>query len=329
MRLEPLEARSSQRVRLNIGGRRFETTVGTLTGSGAERTYFTSVLQHAHSMDEEIFIDRDGDSFAPLLSYLRTGQLIVPSDVSDAAVRLEADFYCIALPSSQPERCVGIRLDGMYLSFGAARTCKSASLAEGLAEEDSASKEGDVRAYLLFGEAASGSAGSATLGRREADGQWSALRCRYVYHPGGLLQVQRADVGEAEGSSEDDLELLEENPIELSAVVINGTRAERDPNPRASRAAPERGGGRCPGPWARCTPCRALGVSVAPPRPRAGSSRCSSAGGSGGSRIRFTLSSRSHPAPARRSPLRRRSRRPAAPGRGAWCSRSSRRAWSA
>ena len=58
----------------------------------------------------------------------------------------------------------------------------------------SAVASGDVRAYLLFTDN-----GSALLGRREADGQWSQLRCRYSCLAGGLLLVQR-EAGSGYGS---------------------------------------------------------------------------------------------------------------------------------
>ena len=74
-----------------------------------------------------------------------------------------------------------------------------------------------MRAYLLFTDN-----GSALLGRREADGQWSQLRCRYSCLAGGLLLVQReagsgygsdhGGAGEGDGQS---------NPLELSAVVLD------------------------------------------------------------------------------------------------------------
>lgn len=147
----------SRRVLLNIGGSRYETTAGTLSGKG-EGSFFSSLLKH-HPQNEELFVDRDGHLFAPLLSFLRTGELHVPPPLSEEALRREADFYCIPLPPRAPPPPSPLRCDGLYLSFYAS--------------------EGDVRAYLLFSERE----GSAVLGRREADGQWSALRCRRSTSP--------------------------------------------------------------------------------------------------------------------------------------------------
>ncbi|KAL1512204.1 hypothetical protein AB1Y20_005468 [Prymnesium parvum] len=224
----------SCRVRLNVGGSRFETTVGTLTGHGKLKTFFSSLLRH-NGLEGELFIDRDGESFGPLLSFLRTGELHVPPRLSEAALRLEADYYCISLPPARPARRSSVRSDGLYVSF-------SVRAQSGLSEEARSSQglaDADARAYLIFTTAEMGTVGSATLGRREADGQWSALQCRYICYPGGLLQVHRVGGGStsellrseeeardgAGGESNGSGGIAgggESAGIELSAVVLNG-----------------------------------------------------------------------------------------------------------
>lgn len=61
-------------VRLNVGGRLFQTTRATLSGSA----FFTSLLDHALEGDQDqdgtIFVDRDGDLFAEILNSLRTSK---------------------------------------------------------------------------------------------------------------------------------------------------------------------------------------------------------------------------------------------------------------
>ena len=215
-------APASRRVRLNVGGKRFETTVGTLTsGGGKSINFFSSIIRHEPPAEgDELFVDRDGDAFGPLLSYLRTGELHIPPGVSEAAVRCEAEFYCITLPSEPAVRSGAVRFDGLYLSFGAAPRMNAVEDEDAFVERGSvgsAVASGDVRAYLLFTDN-----GSALLGRREADGQWSQLRCRYSCLAGGLLLVQReagsgygsdhGGAGEGDGQS---------NPLELSAVVLD------------------------------------------------------------------------------------------------------------
>jgi len=182
-------------VTLNVGGRRFQTTADTLTNTSGPAHYFTSLLRHASDEEiaSEIFIDRDGDAFAPLLNYLRTGTLSIPPSTTEDAVRREADFYCIVLPQPAGTQVGGVRCDGIYLSFGGLASQRDG----GGGDEDSAGS-GEARAYLIFHRD-----GGASLGRREADGQWSALRCRFRCLAGGLLLVHRWEPCE-EGSSQDE-----------------------------------------------------------------------------------------------------------------------------
>ena len=64
------------------------------------------------------FIDRDGIPFAPILRYLRTGNLVIPSHIDSASVYEEAEFYCIPLPPPHFVTLVPIRsprVDGVYM----------------------------------------------------------------------------------------------------------------------------------------------------------------------------------------------------------------------
>ena len=82
---------ASTRVCLNIGGRKFETTQETLTGDGKITTFFSSLMKHGQSTaSQEFFIDRDGDAFAPLLSFLRTTVFRVSFALSLSATVSEA-----------------------------------------------------------------------------------------------------------------------------------------------------------------------------------------------------------------------------------------------
>eukprot|EP00325_Prymnesiales_sp_UTEX-LB-985_P035174 CAMPEP_0174719342 /NCGR_PEP_ID=MMETSP1094-20130205/30922_1 /TAXON_ID=156173 /ORGANISM="Chrysochromulina brevifilum, Strain UTEX LB 985" /LENGTH=432 /DNA_ID=CAMNT_0015919625 /DNA_START=138 /DNA_END=1436 /DNA_ORIENTATION=- len=241
----------SQRVLLNVGGRHFETTAATLSvGASSPGHYFSSLLRHTpeSQLSASIFIDRDGDAFGPLLNFLRTGTLNIPPTTCEAAVRSEADFYCITLPYTHDEAAGGgtdqaPRCDGMYLSFAPTVTPR-----EGAADDDGSGSGSEVRAYLMFEEG-----GRASLGRREADGQWSALRCRYRCLSGGLLLVHHdvstsgevsppnggavpphatqggslapelapaAAVGEGDARDEEDEDGL--GQLELSAVILGG-----------------------------------------------------------------------------------------------------------
>ena len=213
--------------KLNVGGRRFETTAATLAPIGSPPTFFSSLLAHGDADADEYFIDRDGDTFAPgvaathlatvkrpchahpsplpraVLNYLRSGRLHVPPTLSEAAVRDEATFYCVPLPPAAPP--CRVRHDGLYISFGVAPAAVAASAAEG---RPPPAEEEHVRAYLALH-----ADGSGVLGRREADGQWSAMKVSHESLAGGLLRVKRRPArGEAE----------EEWPLELAAAVLQG-----------------------------------------------------------------------------------------------------------
>lgn len=58
------------RVKLNVRGKRFETLRSSLLS--IEGTYFTGLLGDCENeMNEEYFIDRDGEKFGAILNYFR------------------------------------------------------------------------------------------------------------------------------------------------------------------------------------------------------------------------------------------------------------------
>ncbi|KAG2659739.1 BTB/POZ domain-containing protein At2g24240-like [Panicum virgatum] len=89
------------RVRLNVGGRVFETTAATLAAAGRD-TMLGAMLDASWNAGRdggdgawpaEYFIDRDPACFAVLLDLLRTGGLHVPPGVPEAALHREALYY--------------------------------------------------------------------------------------------------------------------------------------------------------------------------------------------------------------------------------------------
>ncbi len=88
---------SSPIVRLNVGGHRFETTRETLLS--VPDSYFTALLSEripsVKDGEGAYFIDRDGQFFAPLLTFLRTGELSLPPGVTKADLMREAKFFLI------------------------------------------------------------------------------------------------------------------------------------------------------------------------------------------------------------------------------------------
>jgi hypothetical protein len=116
---------NSQIVKLNIGGYKYMTTKGTLCKQGD--CYFTALLGGKYSAlkDEEgfYFVDRDGEYFKPILSFLRTGELEVPHDMSYNRILREAEYYNIILPEIEPEESESnnepkslLKFNGIYVS---------------------------------------------------------------------------------------------------------------------------------------------------------------------------------------------------------------------
>jgi hypothetical protein len=100
-------------VHLNVGGQRFSTSKNTLISPQGEETFFTSLLSGriASNMDETgaYFIDRDPELFRLILNFLRTQQLHLLVQESDAkqlsALIHEANFYGIAPLAKQLSMC--------------------------------------------------------------------------------------------------------------------------------------------------------------------------------------------------------------------------------
>ena len=100
-------------VHLNVGGQRFSTSKRTLLSVQGEETFFTSLLSGriSSNVDENgcLFIDRDPTLFRLILNYLRTHQLHLLIEESNAsqlsALVHEAKFYGIAPLAKQLSMC--------------------------------------------------------------------------------------------------------------------------------------------------------------------------------------------------------------------------------
>lgn len=110
------EVPASELVRLNIGGHKYETTLETLSRRGPNALSRLVSLRRDPNLFH--FFDRDGQYFAVLLEYLRTGQVIVPPYMSASSVQREAAYFEIALPPSaiQMPPPPQLRYDGIYLA---------------------------------------------------------------------------------------------------------------------------------------------------------------------------------------------------------------------
>lgn len=88
--------RSQELVTLNVGGKIFTTRLSTLKQFPASRLacMLDGRDQDFRMVDGQIFVDRDGDLFSFILDFLRTHQLLLPSDFSDyLRLHREALFY--------------------------------------------------------------------------------------------------------------------------------------------------------------------------------------------------------------------------------------------
>lgn len=95
--------RFKDRVKLNVGGVKFETTLQTLQRqpSSLLATMFSGIAGFEVTADDEgyVFIDRSGEHFGAILDLLRTGELSQPVDErSRSALGRELGFYLLAVP---------------------------------------------------------------------------------------------------------------------------------------------------------------------------------------------------------------------------------------
>lgn len=116
-------------IRLNVGGRVFETTEGTLMFDGVPN-FFTGLLSdRTPSLKDAAgayFIDRDPDYFSTILRFMRTRKVELPPHCSVPALQAEAMYYSIdslaaqleAMEAPEPivmEECEPLR-NGAYIN---------------------------------------------------------------------------------------------------------------------------------------------------------------------------------------------------------------------
>jgi hypothetical protein len=100
-KLESSAMSSGEKVKLNVGGRYYQTTIRTLTKhSEGTSSYFKALFSRQWQLqkdpkDESVFIDRDGDLFGFILQYLRTGKISIDFDYDllRQDLMMEAEFY--------------------------------------------------------------------------------------------------------------------------------------------------------------------------------------------------------------------------------------------
>ncbi|RCN33390.1 K+ channel tetramerization domain protein [Ancylostoma caninum] len=83
----------SERVKINVGGGKFETSLTTLTRLNG--TMLSIMVADRWRGQGELFVDRDPTYFPLVLNYLREGENFIPPSDLDAreSLRREAEFY--------------------------------------------------------------------------------------------------------------------------------------------------------------------------------------------------------------------------------------------
>jgi len=111
-KIEESASRASQKIKLDVGGKPFNTSKGTLMSM--EGTYFHAMLGSGKFQPDEegvYFIDRNPKHFDVILDYLRMGELNVEGlDTKGLEkVKKDCDYYQIPLP----KRCQRSLLAGI------------------------------------------------------------------------------------------------------------------------------------------------------------------------------------------------------------------------
>ncbi|KIH50450.1 K+ channel tetramerization domain protein [Ancylostoma duodenale] len=83
----------NRRVKLNVGGQIFETTVGTLRR--VPDTTLAKLVENTSDLSNEaIFIDHDPKYFSSVLNFLRDGRIPLPDNINDIdELRREAQYF--------------------------------------------------------------------------------------------------------------------------------------------------------------------------------------------------------------------------------------------
>lgn len=141
---------STDRIRLNVGGKLFETTLSTLQSGGPDSLLSALSNRPTHHVPNPIFIDRDPEIFSVLLSLLRSNRL--PSTArrfTSQELYDEASYY--GIESHLKSAMLPIPLSGIDASLVA--TIRPAS--DGVVSSFSA-EDGDGSVWIAHGGQISG-----------------------------------------------------------------------------------------------------------------------------------------------------------------------------
>lgn len=98
LRRKGAQNRDAGYVKLNVGGKVFCTSLGTLMwGDTMLSAMFSERIPLKRDQDGAVFIDRDGKHFGTILNFLRDGNITKPNTKQEVQeLRKEAEFFCIA-----------------------------------------------------------------------------------------------------------------------------------------------------------------------------------------------------------------------------------------
>mmetsp|Transcript_1193 Transcript_1193/g.1718 ORF Transcript_1193/g.1718 Transcript_1193/m.1718 type:complete len:195 (+) Transcript_1193:256-840(+) len=83
-------------IELNVGGKKYSTTLETLTkGENMLTSMFSGRLRVLQDGTGAYFVDRDGELFGYILNFLRTNEIVLESQYMAKRLLPEARFYAI------------------------------------------------------------------------------------------------------------------------------------------------------------------------------------------------------------------------------------------
>eukprot|EP01116_Phalansterium_solitarium_P002178 TRINITY_DN1203_c0_g1_i5.p1 TRINITY_DN1203_c0_g1~~TRINITY_DN1203_c0_g1_i5.p1 ORF type:complete len:504 (+),score=75.00 TRINITY_DN1203_c0_g1_i5:28-1512(+) len=123
---EPAQAEAV--VRLNVGGTPYSTARSTLTKfrDSMLGAMFSGQFALNTDRDGQVFIDRDGELFAPVLSFLRTGRWALPTDspLLVEHIRREAEYFGLPWPEEVIDLATLSPIRTVSIEDGLSRTAR-------------------------------------------------------------------------------------------------------------------------------------------------------------------------------------------------------------
>lgn len=116
----------SQRVKLNVGGQKFETTLNTLM-SVKETLFYNVIICKKLDITKEIFIDRNPELFVHIMDFIRTKKFNIKKFQRNELIQLkeDAEYYevhelekVLNIIKSQETKFIKIQVSSFYANVG-------------------------------------------------------------------------------------------------------------------------------------------------------------------------------------------------------------------